>query len=815
MLKNYFKVAVRNMIKRKGYTVLNILGLAIGMAVCLVIVLFVAGELSFDNFHVNKERIYRVALERRYPGRSTSYAIIPPSIGDAMHKEFPEIQQSVRLFNFQQQQGVFIRIDDKVFNEKNVLFADSNFFSVFTVPLLQGNPDKALILPNSIVLNETTAKKYFGSVTNAMGKTIRMDDAASIITGVCTDLPLNSHFSFDFLVSTSTAANFLNVPNYINFSAYTYLLLSPGADAKSLEAKFPQVIEKYVAGDIEKNFRVSFKDFQAEGNGYHYFLQPLTEIHLTSNLESELAANGSIKITYTFIIIAIFILFLACINFINLSTARSLDRAKEVGIRKTFGSERKELISQFLFESVIISFISVLIAVLLAMVAVPFFNQLFGTHLDLAVLLSPWSLLIFFGVTLLVGILSGLYPAFVLSSFEPIIVLKGKFSFNPKGRFVRNSLVVFQFAISVILIIATLIVNRQMQYMLSDQLGFKKDHVIILNRTDLLNQQTESFKNDLYKIPGVESVSSATALPGEQNFFGLSIQSLGSKKMLTGRGLIVDDQYLSALDIPVVKGRFFSKDLATDSLAVVLNEKAVEEFGFTDPIGTQVTIPDGFFNLPDGTVQTLTIVGVVKDFHFQSLHQMITPLIFVNSRRFQNVLPVAAVRIQSSQFKSTLAGIEKTWDHYLPEHPFQFSFLDQQLTNLYQSEETMQELFIIFSGLAIFIACMGLLGLIMYATQKRAREIGIRKVLGASIGNIVTLLSKDFLRLVLIAAIIAFPVAWLAMNKWLQDLVYRTQISWWVFAACGMGMLVIAIVVLGIRTVKVAMANPVSSLRTE
>ncbi|MEO6166937.1 MAG: ABC transporter permease [Chitinophagales bacterium] len=815
MLKNYFKVAVRNMIKRKGYTLLNILGLAIGMAVCLVIILFVAGELSFDNFNVNKDRIYRVALERRYPGRSTSYAIIPLSIGDAMHKEFPEIQQSVRLFNFQQQQGVFIRIDDKVFIEKNVLFTDSNFFSVFTLPLLQGNPDKALILPNSIVLNETTAKKYFGSVTNAMGKTIQMDDAASIITGVCKDLPKNAHFSFDFLASTSSLGNFINTPNYINFSAYTYLLLSPVADAIALEAKFPQVIEKYVAGDIEKNFGISFKDFQAEGNGYHYFLQQLSDIHLTSNLESELSANGSIKITYAFIIIAFFILFLACINFINLSTARSLDRAKEVGIRKTFGSERRELIWQFLFESVIISFIGVLVALLLAVIAVPFFNQLFGTHLNLSVLLLPFSILIFFSMTLLVGILSGLYPAFVLSSFEPIIVLKGKFSFNPKGRFIRNSLVVFQFAISVILIIATLIVNRQMQYMLSDQLGFKKDHVIILNRTDLLNQQIESFKNDLYKIPGVESVSSATALPGEQNFFGLSIQSLGSKKMLTGRGLIVDDQYLSALDIPIVKGRFFSKDLATDSLSVVLNQKAAEEFGFTDPIGKQVITPDGFFSLPDGTPQTLTVVGVVKDFHFQSLHQMITPLIFINSSKFQNVMPVAAVRIQSSQFKSTLTGIERTWDHYLPQHPFQISFLDQQLTNLYESEETMQDLFVIFSGLAIFIACMGLLGLIMYATQKRAREIGIRKVLGASIGSIVALLSKDFLRLVLIAAIIAFPIAWLGMNKWLQDFAYRVTISWWIFGTAMLAALLLTLITVSFQAIKAAIANPVKSLRTE
>lgn len=815
MIKNYFKVAIRNMMRRKGYTLLNILGLAIGMAVCLLIILFVESELSFDNFHEKGNRIYRVALERLYPGRSTSYAIIPYSIGDAMHKEFPEIEQSVRMFNPQQDQAFFIRIGDKVFEEKKVLFADSNFFRVFTVPLLQGNPDQAITQPNSIVLNETTAKKYFGSASNAMGKIITIDDSAAVITGVCKDLPANSHFTFNLLGSTSTLANFIAEPNYINFSAYTYLLLRPDADAKSLEAKFPRVIEKYVAEDIEKNFGVPFKEFQAQGNGYHYYLQPLQKIHLTSNLEAELGANGSMNIVYAFSVIALFILLLACVNFINLSTARSLDRAREVGIRKTFGSERSALIKQFLIESVITCTVSMSFAIIFVFLLLPFFNAFFNTHLSGLYFLQPLQSGLLICITILIGMFAGLYPAFVLSSFRPIVVLKGKFTFNPKGRFVRNSLVVFQFAISVTLIIATLIVNRQMKYMLGDQLGFNKDHVIILNRTDLLAKQSESFKNDLYKIPGVEKVSGATGIPGEQNFFGISFQTVGRNKPLTGRGIIVDDQYLAALDIPLLKGRFFSKALATDSLSVVLNEKAVDEFGLTDPIGARLTNPDGLFNLPDGSPQVLTVIGVVKDFHFQSLHQMITPLIFMNSSKFQFVMPVTAVRVQSSQFKSVLSAVENTWDHYVPQHPFQFSFLDQQLAGLYHSEETTQHLFTIFSALAIFIACMGLLGLVTYATQKRSREISIRKVLGASIGNIIALLSKDFLKLVFIATLISFPLAWILMNKWLQDFAYRVTIGWWIFVVAAMIALLIALIAVSFQAIRAAIANPVRALRSE
>ncbi|MEO6454926.1 MAG: ABC transporter permease, partial [Ginsengibacter sp.] len=487
MFKNYLKIAARNLLKRKGYTLLNIIGLATGMAVCLLIVLFIQSELSFDNFHKNGDQVYRMVLERKYPGRSTSYSIIPQTIGEAVKKEFPEVLESTRIFNFGGAGNFFVKINDKVFDEKYVLLADSNFFRVFSGTFLQGDPTTALEKPNTAVINESTAKRYFGSVENAMGKMFETDGNDNnkfMISGVCKDWPDNSHFLFDMLISSASFRNTRD-PNYINFSANTYLLLNKNSSPQALEAKFPQIVQKYVANDIEQNMGMSFAQFTTAGNGYHYYLQPLRKIHLISDLEAELRPNGSIKAVYIFGIVAVFILFLASINFINLSTARSLERAKEVGIRKTFGSERSSLIYQFLLESVVMSFISMLIAVLFIILLLPLFNQVSGKHLSALYFLHPLRIAILLGFSILVGLLAGIYPALVLSSFNPIVVLKGKFKSSTYGMALRNGLVIFQFAISVILIICTIIVHGQMNYMLGDRLGFKKDHIIEVERADL------------------------------------------------------------------------------------------------------------------------------------------------------------------------------------------------------------------------------------------------------------------------------------------------------------------------------------------
>jgi len=820
MLKNFFKVALRNLLKRKAYTLINILGLATGMAVCLMIVLFVQSELSYDRQHKNGKNIYRMVLDRIYPGRVTSYSIIPQSIGAAVKAEFPEVKESVRLFNFTGDAGnFFLRIGDKVFEEKRVLGVDSNFLRVFTCKSLKGDLNTALMKPNSVVINETTAKKYFGSVDAAYNKTFETDgnnnqNNVFQITAICADWPENSHFLFDLLIST-TGFQFTRDLNYINFAAHTYFLLNPGASATALEAKFPLIIKKYVAGDIEKRFGESIEQFFKEGNGYHYHLQPLQKIHLISDMEAELRPNGSLKAIYIFGLVAVFILALACINFINLSTARSMERAREVGIRKTFGSERKALITQFLLESVVVSFISILVALGLIALLLPLFNQVSGKSLTLAYFLQPLNIVFIFAFAVVIGLIAGLYPAFVLSSFKPIIVLKGRFKSQKYGLALRNGLVVFQFAISVILIVSTIMVNRQMRYMLGEKIGFRKDHVIMVERTDLLDQQSKAFKTELAKISGVESVSGTSAMPGQQNFFGTSYKEIGAKEPVTGRGIFVDDSYAKVLGLELKEGRFFSKDFSTDSLAILLNEKAVSDMGLKNPIGARLTTPDGFLNAPDGSPYIYTVVGVVKDFHFQSLHQKIAPLFINYSSRFAEVSPVTAIRIKAANFTNAVAAIEDMWKKFVKDRPFHYAFLDQTLARQYHSEQTTQKIFTIFSSLAIFIACIGLLGLAAYTTQQRTREISVRKVLGANVSTIVAMLSKDFLKLVVIAALIAFPIAWWGMHKWLQTFEYKINIGWWVFAVAAIAATMVALFTISFQAIRAAVANPVKSLRTE
>jgi putative ABC transport system permease protein len=817
MFKNYFKVAFRNLLKRKGFSIINILGLATGMAVCLLIILFIQNELSFDKQHDKAKDIYRVVLERSYPGRSTSYSIIPQSIGAAIKTEYPEVLESTRLFNLGGNGSFFLRIGEKTFEEKSVLAADSNFFRVFSSTILHGDPATALEKPNSAVLNETTAKKYFGSA-DAVGKKFETDGDDTtqtfIVTAVVADWPDNSHFLFDLLISTNTF-QFIRRPNYTGFAAHTYLLLNPNTSYKGLEAKFPGVIKKYVSPEINRIFNQSWEDFQKAGNGYKYYLQPLTKIHLISDLEAELRPNGSMTAVYIFAVVAVFILFLACINFINLSTARSVERAKEVGIRKTFGSEKKALIGQFLIESVLISLVSMLIAFAFIILLIPAFNTISGKELAVSYFLQPMWILVLIAFVLITGFVAGLYPAFVLSSFNPIMVLKGRFRSNKYGLALRNGLVIFQFAISVILIIATIVVNNQMNYMLGNKLGFKKDHIIVVERTDLVENQFPAFKNELLGISGVEFASGTNTMPGNQNFFGTTWQEVGSKSPMTGRGMIVDEDYDKTLGLELKEGRFFSKEFSTDTLSVVLNEKAVRELGLKKATGSQLTSTSEFFNGANGETYTYTVVGVVKDFHYHSLHEPISPLVIANSKRFGGRSGLMALRIQGDNFKTSLANIGNVWKKFVKEKPFNYYFLDRSLADQYKAEQTTQRIFTIFSGLAIFIACIGLLGLAAYATQQRTREISIRKVLGASESSIITMLSKDFVKLVLISSAIAFPIAWWGMNKWLQDFAYRVNVGWWIFIVAAVAALLIALFTVSTQALKAAFTSPVKNLRSE
>ncbi|HVS98511.1 MAG TPA: ABC transporter permease [Puia sp.] len=816
MFRNYWKVAARSLLKRKGFTVINILGLATGMAVCLLILLFIRHEVGYDRFEPAGDRIYRVVLERKYPGRSTSYAIIPQSIGGAIQKECPEVEYSTGMQDLAGNGNFLVRIDDRNFEEKRVLLADSNFFRVFRMPLLAGDVGTALRKPNMAVLNKTMAVKLFGSPAAALGRTFETEAKVRFeVSGVCSDWPVNSHISFNILLSAPSFA-FTKVPNFTGFSTFTYLLLRPHADAVGLEARFPQIVDKYVAGEIGRNFGMTFAQFQTSGNGYHYYLQPLREIHLISDLEAEMRPNGSKRAITLFGMIAIFILGIACVNFINLSTSRSLERAREVGIRKTFGSQRRSLILQFLLESTLVSGLSVLAALGIVALSLPWFNRLAGQDLSIAGIVSPVNVAIAIVFGIAVGILAGVYPAFVLSSFQPIKVLKGKFQSNRYGIALRNGLVMFQFAISIILIICTVVVHQQMRYMLGDKLGFTTDPIVEIRRTDLLDKNIHAFRNAIGAIPGVEAVSGSSTMPGEEGFFGIVWQPVGSKESMTGRGIVVDDRFASTLGLTLKEGRFFSRAHATDSLSVVLNEKAVSALGLKEPVlGTRLMTTEPTLNPRPDSFYTYTVIGVVNDFHFQTLHQAIAPLVMSNAAKFGDVTAIADVRLTGGAFSGAIASIGQVWKSFVPDRPFRYTFMDQQLAAQYKAEQTLQRLFTVFSLLAVFIACIGLLGLAAYSTQQRIREISIRKVMGAGPGSIVRLLSKGFVRPVTAAAFVAFPLAWLAMHNWLQGFAYRVTLGWWIFVLSWLLSLFITLLTISLQAIRAAGVNPVRVLRSE
>ena len=816
MFRNYLKVAVRSLLKRKAFSLINILGLATGMAVCLLIVLFIRSELSYDKFHQDADRIYRMVLDRKYPEHNSSYAIIPFSVGPAVFRECPDVEACTGLQNFAGNNNVFIKVREQLFEEPHVLVADSNFFRVFRSTLLEGDTATALDKPNTAVINETTAKKYYGSPAGAMGQWFETDTKERFtVSGVCRDWPESSHMEFSILLSVNSFP-WSRQADYTGFSTWTYFLLKKNASPAALEAKFPRIVQKYVSGDIERNFGMSYEAFVAAGNGYHYYLQSLPKIHLVSDLESEAKPNGSMRAVYIFGIIAIFILGIACINFVNLSTARSVERAREVGVRKTFGSGKRSLILQFLIESTLISLLSIILALGIVLLLLPFFNKLSGKDLSVLTFFSPLTLMILLAFGGVVGVIAGLYPAFILSSFKPIKVLKGKFKSSGYGTALRNGLVVFQFAISIILIICTIIVNRQMRYMLGDKLGFKKDHVIEIQRSDLVGNGTRAFRNELASISGVEKVCGTSTMPGNEGFFGVTWQPVGSKESMTGRGIVVDDQFATTLGLEMKEGRFFSRSFGTDSLALVLNEKAVAALGLKEPVvGQRLTTTDGQLNPRPDSPYIYTVVGVVKDFHFQTLHQAIAPLAFTSTARWNEVTGITSVRIKGDDFTNVIKAIERTWHSFVPEKPFHYTFLDQNLAAQYKAEQTMQRVFTVFSVLAIFIACIGLLGLAAYATQQRIREISIRKVLGASSGNIVGMLSKDFFKLVSLSAIVAFPLAWMAMHAWLQGFAYRVDLAWWIFLLAWAISLGITMLTIGLQTIRAARANPVQTLRSE
>jgi len=812
MLTSYLKIALRNLWKNKTHTAINVLGLAIGMGCCLLIVLYVVDELNYDRQWANGERIYRMALERRYPDRVSRYAIIPHSYAESVRREIPEVEAAVRLLSFGGPNApALVKLNGQVHEERNVLVADSTFFRVFQLPLVAGQPDRVLSRPNTVVLTEATARRLFGSA-NPIGKTLEVVQGPTLeVTGVCANPPANIHFTFSMLAST-LGLPFLQQTNHISFSAYTYLLLkSDRADGagspESVQTKLPAVVEKYAAGEVERNFGMSYKAYTQAGNGYFYFLQPLRDIHLDSHLEAELQPNGSRTLVYLFSVIAVFVLLIAGINFMNLATARSAERAKEVGIRKTMGSTKVQLAFQFLAESVLLSLGALVLAVVLVLGLLPGFNELAGKQLSVAFLTEWYSVPLMLTIAVLIGLLAGSYPAGVLAAFDPIRVLKGRFSNTRSGHGLRNGLVVFQFSISIILIISTIVVFRQLDFVQNKELGFEKEAVLTIRGAGFLERSTEAFKQEVSRLAGVESVGGTSSTPGNEGFFGTTFRKSGDRETVTGRGMVVDDQYLQTLRMAMVAGRPFNRNY-NDSLSVILNEEAVRVLGLTNPVGQRIISPDNLAQR-DGAEVAYTVVGVVKDFHFFSLHQKIAPLFILHDRWFGRVNNQFVVRTTADKREAVVAGIQALWKRYLLEQPFHYTFLADDWGDLYKTEQVSQRVFGLFSLLAIFIACLGLLGLAIYVIQQRTKEIGVRKVLGASIGSIVLLLSKDFLKLVLVALLIASPVAWYAMHTWLQDFQYRIDLAWWMFVVAGGLAVLIAFLTVSYQSIKAARMDPV------
>jgi putative ABC transport system permease protein len=806
MFRNYLKIAFRNLWKNKGYSAINVLGLAIGLATCLLMLTYVMDELSYDKFNKKAKRIYRVEAEINFGGTHFILAVAPDPLGATLKKDFPQVEQYVRFRNYG---GFAVKKGNEIVPEDNVINVDSTLFDVFTLPAIEGDTKTALNNPSSIVITEKIAKKYFNT-TNAIGKILTVNGSTNYtVSAVIKNIPRQSHFNYDFFVPLHSDESKQN--NWLSNNFNTYIILKEGADPKQLKSQFDAVINKYLGPQAQALLNATMEELKKNGSYVKYSLTPLTQIHLHSNKTAELGANSSIQYVYIFSAIAIFILLIACVNFMNLATARSSNRAREVGVRKVLGSNKQNLIIQFLMESVLISFIALVFSIFIAQLLLPYFNQLSGKQIEMGWFTKPWLLPALISLVLIVGILAGSYPSFYLSSFQPILVLKGKLAGGFKSSWLRSSLVVFQFAISVILIVGTVIIYSQLNFIRNKRLGFDRDHVMIVQNGYSLGDHAKTFRNELTNIKGVQGTTMTGYLPTSDYRNDSPLfpdASLDQKSAVSMQNWYVDENYIPTLKMQLVKGRNFSSEMLTDSSAIILNESAAKLLPFKDPINQTLYY---LTDLASKTTRAYHIIGIVKDFNFNSLREQVTPMaLFYQEQRGR-----IAVRFHTANMPSLISQIENKWKGIVPNQPFSYSFMDEDFNNIYQSEQRIGKIALSFSILAILIACLGLFGLVTYAAEQRTKEIGIRKVLGASVTNIIQMLSRYFMKLVVVAMFIAFPLAWYFMNQWLQDFAYRINISWWVFIIAGIIAASIALLTVSFQAIKAAVANPVKSLRTE
>lgn len=797
MIKNYLKTALRNLWRKKSFSAINIIGLAIGMSVSILMLLFVLNEVTYDRFNTDSQNIYRIALNIDAQGRILNIPSVPAPMGPALADNFPEVAQVGRLRTWG---DVLISYEEKLIEESRIIYADSGIFDIFSIDVVRGDPKTFLEAPFNLVITEEMAEKYFGD-EDPMNKALKFDNEdVYTVSGVVKKMPDNSHFKFNILISLPTLNRTGDgLDSWMNFNFYTYFKLQKNASTEGLSEKFHTLLMDNTPEQIKQ------LDIKID-----LYLEPLTSIHLHSHTEGEMEPGGNVAYIWILTTIAIFVLLIACINFMNLSTAQSVHRAKEVGMRKVLGAQRGKLIIQFLGETMLLSFLSFVLSMLLIQILLPAFNQLSQKELAFNPFQNWMVTLGFIGITIFVGLIAGTYPAFFLSSDSPIDVFRSQFKAGRGHRFFRNGLVTFQYVISIALICSTFIVFFQMRFVKEFDLGFENEQVMVIHYRGQMGNQRDVFKSKIMEVPGVISASNSQTVPGmgrNETFFAFEGFNQGKPKVYSFTG--ADEDYLETLGMELSVGRFFSKDFPGDNKTVVLNESLVDEVGWENPLGKIVRMTDV---IDEKFVEvSYTVIGVVKDFHYESLREKIRGFVIMKSDAGSRL----SVKTRPENISGTIRSIEKIWNEMSPAYPFEYSFLDDAFDRMYSTEQRIGKIFLAFTLITIFVACLGLFGLASFTAEQRTKEIGIRKILGASVANVVLLLSRQFTKWVLLANVIAWPLVYFTMRIWLQNFAYRIDLGIWIFVLSGVIALGIALLSVSTKAVRAATANPVQSLRYE
>ena len=806
MLNNLIRYSLRSFKRQRSYIIINILGLSIGIACSLLIALFVINEASYDRYNTKKDRIFRLILNGKLGGQEVTAAATPSPMGPTLVKEFPEIEDFLRMNG---RGPTIIEYEKQTFTEEHLVEADSSFFNFFSIPVLKGDPENLLNAPRKVVLSETTARKIFGD-ENPIDKSIKIgsDTVKYIISGVMADVPGNSHFEAN-MISSFLSNPMANSPIWLSNSISTYILLKPNSSYVTVDAKFPDLIIKYIGPEAQKLFGISLNDFIAQGNKYRFYCQNLKDIHLDTSIQQIFKAASDPKYLLIFGSIAILVLLIAAINFMNLSTAQASRRAKEVGIKKIGGSTRGMLVTQFLSESFILSFISMIVALIIIRITIPYFNNLLGASLTLGLIAKWYTIPALILFTFFVGLLSGSYPAFFLSSFSPYEVLKGNTKSSIQNGRLRRVLVVFQFAVSILLIVGTMVMYRQIKYMLNKDVGFNKDQLIVINRAGALGTKIKSFKDAVMEIPGVVNIASSFGVPG-RNYSndGYMIEGRKDETFLIQTNYI-DYNYLKTYGMTLVSGRSFNESFTSDQQACLINETAAKDFGISDLDKTRFIQPR-----VDGKIGYLQVIGVVKNFNYESLRNPIGPFMFC-LKTDEMSGGYLSVKLTAQNYSKTISEIEKTWKEFTSNDPLQYYFIDEDFEQMYIQEKQNAQMAVIFSILAIFIASLGLFGLTSFTVEQRTKEIGVRKAMGSSVTGIYAVISKEVIILVSISALLAWPVIYFIAGKWLENFYYRINpgaISFIAGFAIALG---IAIITISYRILRAARVNPAQSLKYE